>query len=74
MDYADANGEILTAAGRVELWPSAVTLGIRREGWAASTEQMRFRVVALDLNGHPVSGQRVDVTLYRRRTTRIASG
>lgn len=64
MDYADANGEILTAAGRVELWPSAVTLGIRREGWAASTEQMRFRVVALDLAGHPISGQRVNVTLY----------
>ena len=64
MDYADANGEILTAAGRVELWPSAITLGIRREGWAASSEQLRFRVVALDLKGHPVAGQRVDVTLY----------
>ncbi len=64
MDYADANGEILTAAGRVELWPSAVTLGIRREGWVASTEQMRFRVVALDLAGHPIAGQRVDVSLY----------
>ena len=64
MDYADANGEILTAAGRVDLWPSAVTLGIRREGWVASTEQMRFRVVALDLDGHPIAGQRVDVALY----------
>ena len=56
MDYADANGEILTAAGRVTLWPSAVTLGIRREGWAASTEQMRFRVVALDLDGRSDRG------------------
>ncbi len=64
MDYADANGEILTSAGRVELWPSAITLGIRREGWAASSEQLRFRVVALDLKGHPVAGQRVGVTLY----------
>ena len=64
MDYADANGEILTAAGRVELWPSAVTLGIRREGWAASAEQLRFRVVALDLAGHPIAGQRVNVVLY----------
>ena len=64
MDYADANGEILTAATRVNLWPSAVTLGIRREGWAASAEQMRFRVVALDLKGHPIAGQRVTATLY----------
>ncbi len=65
MDYADANGEILTSATRIDLWPAAVTLGIRREGWVASSEQMRFRVVALDLNGHPAAGQRVDVSLYR---------
>ncbi len=60
VDYADANGEILTSAGRVDLWPAALMLGIRREGWVASSEQMRFRVVALDLQGRPVIGQRVD--------------
>ena len=68
MDYADANGEILTAADRVKLWPSAITLGIRREGWAASAEQMRFRVVALDLKGHPIAGQRVTSRCIRRLT------
>ena len=65
MDYADANGEIMTSATRIDLWPAAVTLGIRSEGWAASTRQMRFRVVALDLRGRPAAGQRIDVTLYR---------
>jgi uncharacterized protein YfaS (alpha-2-macroglobulin family) len=65
MDYADANGEVLTAAGRVTLWPAAINLGIRREGWVASTEQLRFRVVALDLDGRPVADQRVAVALYR---------
>jgi len=65
MDYADANGEVLTTAGRVMLWPTAINLGIRREGWVASTEQLRFRVVALDLDGKPAANQRVAVTLYR---------
>jgi uncharacterized protein YfaS (alpha-2-macroglobulin family) len=64
LDYADANGEILTSVGRVALWPAAVTLGIRRDGWVANPREMRFRVVALDLNGRPITGQRVDVSLY----------
>jgi len=64
IDYADANGEILTAAGRVPLWSAAINLGIRREGWVASTDQLRFRVAALDLEGRPLADQRVDVELY----------
>jgi uncharacterized protein YfaS (alpha-2-macroglobulin family) len=64
LDYADANGEILTSVNRVPLWPAAVTLGIRRDGWVASPREMRFRVVALDLRGRPIDGQRIDVTLY----------
>ncbi|MFO1468254.1 MAG: hypothetical protein U1F35_17725 [Steroidobacteraceae bacterium] len=49
VEYADANGEILTSTGRVQLVPAALTLGIRSEGWAGSSEQLRFRVLALDL-------------------------
>ena len=64
VDYADANGEILTAATRVPLWPAAINLGIRREGWVASTNQLRFRVAVLDLEGRPLADQRVDVKLY----------
>lgn len=65
LEYADANGELLTRAGRVRLVPSAVSLGIRREGWIASDEQMRFRVVALDLDGRPIARQAVTVSLYQ---------
>jgi uncharacterized protein YfaS (alpha-2-macroglobulin family) len=68
LEYADANGEILTASTRVRLVPSALEIGIRREGWVASPEQMRFRVVALGLDGKPVAKQKIDVALYRSST------
>jgi alpha-2-macroglobulin len=65
LEYADANGELLTATGRVRLVPSSVSIGIRREGWVASAEQLRFRVVVLDLDGKPRAGQAVQVALYQ---------
>jgi hypothetical protein len=64
LEYADANGELLTASGRVHLVPAELNVGIRPEGWAASTEQMRFRIVVLDLDGKPVAGRAVTATLY----------
>ncbi|HEV7714853.1 MAG TPA: MG2 domain-containing protein, partial [Steroidobacteraceae bacterium] len=64
LEYADANGEILTTTGRVKLVPAEVSVGIRREGWAASAEQMRFRLVVLDLDGKPVVGRPVSASLY----------
>jgi uncharacterized protein YfaS (alpha-2-macroglobulin family) len=64
LEYPDPNGELLTATGRVRLVPAELAVGIRREGWAASSEQMRFRVVVLDLDGKPVARQRVATTLY----------
>ncbi len=68
LEYADPNGEILTTAGRVDLWPAAVAVGIRREGWVASQQQLRFRVVVLGPDGDPVAGQRVVAQLYSRNT------
>ncbi|MGE0029914.1 MAG: alpha-2-macroglobulin [Steroidobacteraceae bacterium] len=65
LEYPDPNGEMLTASGRVRLVPSSVQLGIRREGWVASDKQMRFRIVALDLDGKPISRQAVTATLFR---------
>jgi alpha-2-macroglobulin len=64
LEYPDPNGELLTAIGRVRLVPAELSVGIRREGWVASSEQMRFRVVVLDLDGKPVARQRVAATLY----------
>ncbi len=65
MEYADANGELLTTSGHVRLVPSSINLGIRREGWAGSSDQLRFRVVALDLKGQPRARQAVKVSLYQ---------
>lgn len=64
MEYADANGEILTTSARIRLLPSSLSVGIRREGWAASPEQTRFKVVVLDLDGKPKARQKVEVTLF----------
>ncbi len=65
LEYADANGETLSASGHVPLVPAGVSLGIRTEGWVTSSEQLRLRVVALDLDGKPVSQQKVQVALYQ---------
>jgi alpha-2-macroglobulin len=65
LEYADANGEILTTTGFVRLVPAAISLGIRREGWVASSKQIRFRVVALDLDGKPQAQQAIMVLLYQ---------
>lgn len=65
LEYPDPNGEVLTASGRVRLVPSSLQLGIRREGWVASDKQMRFKVVALDIDGKPIAKQSVTATLYR---------
>jgi len=65
LEYADANGEILTTSTVVHLVPSALTLGIRAESWIGSPGQLRFRVLALDLDGKPRAQQPVSVALYR---------
>lgn len=66
MSFADPNGEIQTIHGRVELWPAAVTVGIRVADWAATESQNRIEVVVLDSNGKPLPGQAVSVKAKRR--------
>jgi alpha-2-macroglobulin len=68
LEYPDANGELLTATGRVRLVPANLSVGIRPEGWVASAEALRFRVVVLDLDGKPRARQPVKVSLYKSST------
>jgi len=68
IEYADANGEILTASGRVRMVPSALNVGVRREGWVASAKQMRFRVLVLDLDGKAAARHAVTAALYQVKT------
>ncbi len=65
LEYPDANGERLTATGRVRLNPAALHVGIRREGWVGAVDRLRFKVVVLDLDGRPVPKQALRVALYR---------
>jgi len=66
MDYEDANGEILTASRIVSLYPSAVRLGIKTDGWMMKDDDLRLKLVAMDTEGHPIKGKRVKVALYSR--------
>ncbi|MFL6582820.1 MAG: alpha-2-macroglobulin family protein [Burkholderiales bacterium] len=66
LEYADPNGEVLTTSTRVPLWPAKVLLGIKPDAWTLSKDELKFQVVALDLNGKPVKNQQVDVQLYAR--------
>ncbi len=66
MDYQDANGEILTASKRISLYGSGVQLGIKSDGWLMKQDDLRLRFVALDTQGKPIKGQRVQLAVYSR--------
>jgi hypothetical protein len=68
VEYQDANGERLTIAQNIPLWPAKLNLGLRTEGWVASKNRLRFHLLALDLDGKPLTGQRVDVALLHKTT------
>jgi len=66
LEYRDPNGQTLTAATRVPLWPSRIVLGIKPDGWVASKERMRFTVVALDVTGKPVANVKIATDAFKR--------
>jgi uncharacterized protein YfaS (alpha-2-macroglobulin family) len=59
--FNDPNGETQTASTRVELWPSALVLGVKAGRWASNRGRAAFSVVALDTQGKPIKGQGVVV-------------
>lgn len=66
MSFADPNGEIQTIRGSVELWPAALTVGIKVADWASGDGRNRIEVVTLDTGGKPIAGQAVSVKARRR--------
>jgi hypothetical protein len=66
MDYADANGEILTASMRIPVYTSALRLGIKPDGWVQRSGDMRLKVAALTIDGRRVRGQAIQIALYTR--------
>jgi alpha-2-macroglobulin len=67
--YADPNGEIQTIRSTQTLWPAAVIAGIRTEGWASSSQKIKFQALALDLTGKPQAGIKLQVKAVARITT-----
>ena len=78
LEYDDPNGERLTTATRVALWPAALSVGIRTDGWVATQDDLRFKVVAVDSGGKPVANRRIAVDVFKRDTysyrTRLIGG
>jgi len=66
--FNDPNGEVQTSATRIDLWPSAVVVGVKASSWASARGRAQFSVVVLDTSGKPVKGQAVSV---RGRVTQV---
>ncbi|MFX9054221.1 hypothetical protein ABTN50_20115, partial [Acinetobacter baumannii] len=58
----------MTASRVLTLYPSALQLGLRSEGWLMRDDDLRLQMVVLDLAGKAVSGQAVTIDLYSRET------
>ena len=67
MDYQDANGETLTASKTIPIFPAAVQLGMKTDGWLMKQDDLRLRFVALDVDGKPIKGRPIQVALYSRQ-------
>jgi uncharacterized protein YfaS (alpha-2-macroglobulin family) len=67
LEFQDPNGETATVATRVPLWGAALQVGIATEGWAASENELRFRVLVLGLDGKPLAERDVEVELFARK-------
>ena len=67
LEYRDPNGETLTAATRVALWPSRVVLGIKPDGWVAieGEAQVHGRRASIS-RGKPLAGVRVRTDAFKR--------
>ena len=49
LEYRDANGETLTSATRIPLFPSAVLLAVKPDSWLLSKDGLKFTVQAVDV-------------------------
>jgi alpha-2-macroglobulin len=66
LEYPDPNGERLTAATTIPLWPARVLPGLKLDDWAAAKDKLTFDALAVDLHGKPVAGQAIRVDILTR--------
>ncbi|PZQ54885.1 MAG: alpha-2-macroglobulin, partial [Variovorax paradoxus] len=67
--YSDPNGEVQTIRSVQTLWPAAVVVGLKTEGWVSTDKKLKFQALALDLTGKPVADAKVEVNAVARITT-----
>ncbi len=71
--YADPNGEVQTIRSTQTLWPAAVVVGLKTEGWVSlsggTKQKVKFQALALDLTGKPQAGVAMQVTARARIVT-----
>src|SRR5439155_13932224 len=66
VEFRDPNGEVLTAATRVPLWPARWLVGLRAESWAASKDNLRVTAAVVDLAGKPMAQVPVRMEVLER--------
>lgn len=66
LEYRDANGETLTVATRIPLYPSAILLAVKPDSWVLSKDKLKFTVQAVDLRGKPVAGIDIQTEILKR--------
>ena len=66
MDYPDANGETMTASRSMTLYPAALQVGLRTDGWMMKADDLRLETVVVGLDGQPLKNRTVRVDLYSR--------
>jgi len=66
LEYQDPNGEMVTAASQIPLWPSQLLVGIKPDGWMASADHLKFQALVVDINGNPKQGEKVAVKAMQR--------
>jgi uncharacterized protein YfaS (alpha-2-macroglobulin family) len=67
VEFRDPNGETLTAATRVPLWPAGWLVGLRADSWAASKDDLKVTAAVVDLAGKPVAQAPVRIEVLQRK-------
>ncbi len=68
LEFRDPNGEVQTSSTRIPLYASAVHVGISSDSSQHASNNLRYQVAVVDLQGKPVPGTAVKVKIFKRST------
>jgi alpha-2-macroglobulin len=67
MEFMDPNGKVVTVSRTVPVFPSSVLLGIESDYNTSAEDPIRFKVVAVDLTGKPLTGVSVKADIFQKK-------